>query len=225
MMLLIYIEEEKKKQKRGFNLQKIGFYFEQREMRDWLTKYAKDRNVLDLFSYSGAFGVYAARGGAKSVHFVDGSQAALDLAHKNIELNYDQFPTLKSENVSSTRSMVSLFLHSPLGKDKLKRSNLVIVDPPSLAKRSCDKVSAMAMYKEINRDIINRCPKGTLLLTSSNSEYVNQDMFQNAVFQAAIEIGRHVQIVARSHQAPDSPVNLYHQEGQNPPKSLLLHIS
>ncbi len=109
-----------------------------------------------------------------------------------------------------------------LRKDSLDYS-LVILDPPAFVKKRHDVVAGCRGYKDINRLAMQKMPAGSLLLTSSCSQFVDDTLFQQVVFQASIEAGREVRILDRHHFAADHPVNLAHPEG-NYLKSLLLYL-
>lgn len=193
--------------------QKTGFFFDQREMRKQVGALAKNKKVLNCFSYTGGFSVYASAGGAIRVDSVDLSQAAIDLASQNVANNH-----------------LDLSQHSFLAEDAFEYLHkasldyeLVILDPPAFAKKQKDIIAACRGYKEINRIAMKKMPAGSLLLTCSCSFHVNAELFQKVLFQAAAEAGRQVRIVGRHILAADHPINIFHPEGDYL-KSLLLYI-
>jgi 23S rRNA (cytosine1962-C5)-methyltransferase len=193
--------------------QKTGFYLDQREMRKLVRDLARGRRVLNAFSYTGAFSVYALIGGAVRADSVDSSAAALALARENFDLN-----GLGSEAGYFFTADVFEFLRSPdLDYD------FIILDPPAFAKRKTDVVQACRGYKDINRLAIQKVRTPGLVLTSSCSHFVDEKLFQQVVFQAAGEAGRRARIIQRHRQAVDHPVNIYHPETEYL-KALLLYV-
>jgi len=192
--------------------QKTGFFLDHREMRNQIKGLAQGKKVLNCFAYTGGFSLYAAKGGAKQVDSVDISDVAMQMAKKNVDLNDITIP------MEFYAADVFQFLReSPLDY------NLIILDPPAFAKRQKDIIPACRGYKDINRVAMQKMPKNSLLLTSSCSYYVDEQLFQKVVFQAAAEVKRKVRIIGRHHLAIDHPINIFHPEGDYL-KSLLLYV-
>jgi len=193
--------------------QKTGFFVDQRENRALLEMYAKDKNVLNMFCYTGGFSVYAMRGGAKLVHSVDSSAKAIELTDKNITLN---FP---GDN-----------RHASFAEDAFKFLNanqhqydLVVLDPPAFAKHRDALRNALKGYKRLNAKGIEQIKPGGILFTFSCSQVVTREQFRLAVFSAAAETGRNVRILHQLSQPADHPVNIYHPEGEYL-KGLVLYV-
>lgn len=193
--------------------QKTGFYLDQREMRVLVEQLAHGKRVLNCFSYSGGFSLYAQRGGAKSVCSVDISKDAVHLARQNFQLNKYQV-----QDQDFVTADVFQFL-----REQELNYDLVILDPPAFTKHKRDIVQACRGYKDLNRVALQKVPPGTYVLTCSCSYHVDEKLFQTVVFQAASEAARRVRILQRHHLAPDHPVNIYHPEGSYL-KSLLLYV-
>lgn len=193
--------------------QKTGFFLDHREMRQHVRSLAPGKRVLNCFAYTGGFSIYAAAGGAQSVDSVDISAAAMQMAERNMELN-----GLSSTYHHFYSADVFEFL-----REKSLDYDLVILDPPAFAKRQKDVVAACRGYKDINRLAMEKMPKGSILLTSSCSYHVDDELFQTVVFQAAVEAKRHVKIIGRHQMGADHPVNICHPESDYL-KSLLLYI-
>ena len=193
--------------------QKTGFFVDQRENRSLLEHYAKGRNVLNMFCYTGGFSVYALRGNAKLVHSVDSSSKAIDLTRANAELN---FP-------NDSR-------HEAFAEDAFKfleqagsNYDLIVLDPPAFAKHKDALRNALKGYTRLNAIAFKKIRKGGIVFTFSCSQAVNKDQFRLAVFTAAAQSGRHVRILHQLHQPADHPINIYHPEGEYL-KGLVLYV-
>lgn len=192
--------------------QKTGFFLDHREMRQWVRTIAADRKVLNCFSYTGGFSIYAAAGGALQVDSIDISEKAIELGKRNALLN----------NVEEKCSFRVADVFNFLREHSLPY-DLVILDPPAFAKRQKDVTAACRGYKDINRIAIQKMPRNSLLLTSSCSYHVDEDLFQKVVFQASLEAKRTVRIIGRHLLAPDHPINICHPESDYL-KSLIIFI-
>lgn len=184
--------------------QKTGFFVDQRENRSLLEHYAKGRNVLNMFCYTGGFSVYAMRGGANLVHSVDSSAKAIDLTRANTEMN---FP-------GDAR-------HEAFAEDAFKfleqagsNYDLIVLDPPAFAKHKDALPRALKGYTRLNAIAFRKIKPGGIVFTFSCSQAVNKDQFRLAVFTAAAQSGRHVRILHQLHQPADHPINIYHPEGE-----------
>ena len=184
--------------------QKTGFFVDQRENRSLLEYYAKGRNVLNMFCYTGGFSVYALRGGANLVHSVDSSAKAIDLTRANAELN---FP-------GDSR-------HEAFAEDAFKfleqtgsNYDLIVLDPPAFAKHKDALRHALKGYTRLNAIAFRKIKPGGIVFTFSCSQAVNKDQFRLAVFTAAAQSGRHVRILHQIHQPADHTINIYHPEGE-----------
>ncbi|MBN9377894.1 MAG: class I SAM-dependent rRNA methyltransferase [Chlamydiales bacterium] len=192
--------------------QKTGFFIDHREMRQQVRDLSKDKRVLNCFAYTGGFSVYAASGGAQQVDSVDISDAAMKMAQRNAHLNELSVPMK-----FYTEDVFEFLRRSSLDYD------LIILDPPAFAKRQKDIIPGCRGYKDINRVTMQKIPPKSLLLTSSCSYFVDEELFQKVVFQAASEAKRQVRIIGRHRLAMDHPINIFHPEGDYL-KSLLLYI-
>lgn len=193
--------------------QKTGFFVDQRENRALLERYAKGRNVLNMFCYTGGFSFYAMRGGANLVHSVDSSAKAIDLTNENVSLN---FP-------GDTR-------HQAFAEDAFKfldrmgdQYDLIILDPPAFAKHRDALRNALRGYTKLNAKAFEKIRPGGILFTFSCSQVVNKQDFRNSVFTAAAQSGRSVRILHQLTQPGDHPVNIYHPEGEYL-KGLVLYV-
>ena len=171
------------------------------------------RAVLNTFSYTGGFSVYALAGGAERVVSVDSSAGAVRLAERNVALNFgDGAP---HEGVA-----VDAF-------DYLKGMDgsfdLVILDPPAFAKHHKVLGNAMKGYMRLNARALSQIAPGGILFTFSCSQAVSRELFRTAVFTAAAVAGRNVRILHQLTQPADHPVNIYHPEGEYL-KGLVLYV-
>ncbi len=193
--------------------QKTGFFLDQRGMRKLTREFAGGRRVLNAFGYTGAFSVYALKGGAALADTLDISEKALDLARRNFELN--GLPETSGQFIAAD---VFDFLRRP-GFDY----DFIILDPPAFAKKKTDVVPACRGYKDINRLAIRNVRPGGLVMTCSCSHFIDERLFGQVVFQAAAEAGRRVRIIQQHRQAVDHPVNIFHPETAYL-KGLLLYV-
>ena len=195
------------------NSQKTGLFLDQREMRKLVGEYAKDRSVLNCFSYTGGFSLYAAKNGAKKVVSVDIANDAVNLSKENFIAN--DIDTTNHEFLA-----VDAF-------DYIHNQNLnfdfIILDPPAFAKKREDIPNAKRGYLDINKTTLRKMPSNSFLLTCSCSYHMDQQMFEAIIKQAALETGRKVKIIAKHRLASDHPLNIFHDE-MDYLKSLLLYI-
>ena len=193
--------------------QKTGLYLDQRENRRLVRSWAAGRRVLNAFSYTGGFSVFALAGGAASADSVDISERAIGLARENCALN-----GFMAENVRFHVADVFDFI-----RDDALDYDLVILDPPAFAKKRSEVVPACRGYKDIHRIVFQKVPQPSLVLTFSCSFFVDETLFRQVLFQAASEAARKVRILQRHHQAYDHPVNIYHPETEYL-KGFLLYV-
>lgn len=184
--------------------QKTGFFVDQRENRALLERYAKGKDVLNMFCYTGGFSVYALRGGANIVHSVDVSEKAVDLVRKNVAHN---FPACTNHEAYAAEAFEFL-------ADIKDKYDLIILDPPAFAKHRDAIKNALRGYQRLNAKAIEQIRPGGILFTFSCSQAVDKEMFRLAVFSAAAQVGRKVRILHQLHQPQDHPINIYHPEGE-----------
>ena len=196
--------------------QKTGFFIDQRENRALVERYAADKDVLNMFCYTGGFSLYALRGGARSVDSVDVSQKAIDLVNINVAKN---FP--KATNHTAVTADAFEYLASQ--KAQNRTYDLIILDPPAFAKHRDAVKNALRGYQRINAKAIEMIRPGGILFTFSCSQAVDKEAFRLAVFSAAAQVGRKVRILHQLHQPQDHPINIYHPEGEYL-KGLVLYI-
>jgi 23S rRNA (cytosine1962-C5)-methyltransferase len=193
--------------------QKTGFFLDQRANGMFAQFYGKDKKVLNAFCYSGAFSVYALKGGAISVHSIDSSKQAMEWTNENIDLN-------GIEKIRHT-SIVGDIRKYLAETDELY--DMIILDPPAFAKTHTVSHNALQAYRYINAQAIKKLNKNGILVTFSCSQAISRELFQSAIMTAALETGREVKILHHLSQSPDHPVSIYHPEGEYL-KGLILFI-
>ena len=180
------------------NGQKTGFYLDQRDNRQAISSFANGLDILDCFSYSGGFSVYSLASGAKSVTLIDSSAQCLELAQENLKLN-----DLEMTRATFIEGDVFKILRE--FRDNGKRFDMVILDPPKFAPRKSDLKKAMAGYKDINMLALNILKPAGILATFSCSGAVDPQSLQVALFWAATDSRREIQIIKTLSQGLDHP--------------------
>lgn len=180
------------------NGQKTGFYLDQRRNRFQVANYAKDLSILDCFSHTGAFSIYALRAGAKSVTLIDSSRECLDLARRNIELNGQDTVDVEFVTGDAFELLRSY-------KDRGRKFDMIIIDPPKFARSQRNLKRALAGYKDINMLGMSLVNSGGYLATFSCSGAVDYNTFRTVLFWAAADSAKQVQIVDDLYQASCHP--------------------
>jgi len=187
--------------------QKTGYYLDQRENRRVIEELGRDKDVLDLFCYSGGFSIHAAAGGAKKVLGIDSSANAISLARENADLNgFGGFVEFRQQDVFK-------FLEEHEQEDKY---DLVICDPPKFAPSRRDLPKATRRYIRLNVAAMKRVRPGGLLLSCTCSGAMTQtrDAFIRMLKDAANEAGRRITVIESHHAGRDHLVRLSYPEGQ-----------
>lgn len=182
--------------------QKTGFYLDQRDARERVQSLARGARVLDLFSYSGGFAVAAAVGGAAHVTLVDSSGAALALAERNLALNESdaQAEIVKADAFRYLRSADRDY-------------DLVVLDPPPLARSRRDVEKASRAYKDLLLHGLRRLAPSGHLLAFTCSHHVSPDLFRKIAFGASLDAGRSAQVLGTFAAPVDHPASIDHLEG------------
>jgi 23S rRNA (cytosine1962-C5)-methyltransferase len=184
--------------------QKTGFYCDQRENRRRVEKLAGGRTVLDLFAHSGAFGLYALRGGAAKVVHLESSQRLIERGLEHAARN--GFSPDRSEWVKAN-------VFEDL-RERTDQHGLVICDPPPLVRKRQDLNAAARAYKDLNRLAFRRVAPGGFLLTFSCSGAVDTKLFRQILFAAAVEARADLKLLQPLAAAPDHPIAVTHPEGE-----------
>lgn len=214
--------------------QKTGFFVDQRDSRSLLEHYAKGRDVLNMFCYTGGFSVYAMRGGASTVHSVDSSAKAIDIVNDNMQLNFPDDPRHKAFAEDAFKFLDAIPPRSEMGAHRSDDSSastadmhatydLIILDPPAFAKHRDAVRHAIKGYTKLNAKAFEKIRPGGILFTFSCSQAISKEQFRMAVFTAATLARRQVRILHQLHQPADHPVNIYHPEGEYL-KGLVLYV-
>ncbi len=184
--------------------QKTGFFLDQRDNRRQIEDLVRGRSVLNCFSYTGAFSVYAARGGAARVVSVDSSEAANEAARRHLLANGFSpaaHPVIREDVFRYLRNTDEDF-------------DFIILDPPAFAKNRREAPRAARGYKDINLQALKRLGPGGLLATFSCSNAVDETLFEKIVLGAARDAGKNLRLLRKLAAAPDHPTCLAHVEGR-----------
>lgn len=187
--------------------QKTGLFLDHRENRESLAAWCKDRSVLNLFSYTGGFSLYAARAGAAHVVSVDRAPEAMSRALDNLRLNGQD---------ESLHELVTLDAHEYLEKAAHEglRFDVVISDPPSFARAKNQRHRALRAYERLHTLALDVLAPGGLLAAASCTSQVDPESFRTTIAAAAGRAQRRVQIVADAGHALDHPIMIGHPEGR-----------
>ncbi|MBY5991298.1 class I SAM-dependent methyltransferase [Ferrimonas balearica] len=185
---------------------KTGAYLDQRDNRWAAARYVKGQRVLNCFSYSGGFGTYALKAGAKEVINADVSKPALALAQQSAELN-----DLDLTRLNNVEADVFKLLRQY--RDSGEQFDVIILDPPKFADNKAQLPGACRGYKDINLVAMQCLKPGGILLTYSCSGLMDAPLFQKIVADAALDAGRDAQILEKLTQAADHPIGSAYPEG------------
>lgn len=180
--------------------QKTGFFLDQRENRRRVESLAGGREVLNAFSFSGGFSLYAARGGARSVTDLDISSHALESARRNFALNQSD---LSVEKCRHNTVQADAFEWVATNADK--KFDLIILDPPSLAKREAERAGAIQAYGKLARHAIAKLRPNGILVAASCSAHVSAEEFFTMIRETSRQGGRKFTEIETTAHAPDHP--------------------
>ena len=182
---------------------KTGLYLDQRDNRALIghPRYVAGRDVLNVFSYTGGFAIYAARAEAATISNIESSARVLEIAQANMRLNNH----IRPQDAYLVGDAFQILR-------KLRKENtsydVIILDPPKFAKSRQDVAAASRGYKDLNLQAMHLLRPGGLLATFSCSGLITLDLFQKFLFAAAIDSGRTVHIVRYLSQAADHPISV-----------------
>jgi len=179
--------------------QKTGWFYDHRSSRALLASIAKNQRVLDLFSYTGAWGIPAAISGASEVTCVDASEGALALAKENARLNRVE------EKMHFTRSDVFEFLKQARVENQLY--DIIVLDPPALIKRKKDFKQGYEAYRRLNHLALQVLSKNGILISASCSYHLSRENLHEILRSSGRHIDRHLVFFASLGQGPDHPID------------------
>ncbi len=168
---------------------------------------ARDREVLNCFSYSGAFSVYAARGRAARIVSVDVSERAVELARRNLELN-------RLDPQAHPCEVANVFDYLRGCRSRGETFDMAIVDPPAFVRTQEALTKGIRAYISLNRKALEVLRPGGVLVTASCSSQVDYETFSTILRHAATAAGRELRIVKSHLQAVDHPVLASFPEGR-----------
>jgi 23S rRNA (cytosine1962-C5)-methyltransferase len=179
--------------------QKTGWFYDQRSNRIQLMPYVKNKNILDVFSYSGAFGITAAVHHARHVTCIDSSEPALKQLEQHANLNgvKDKVTTICADAFSALRDL----------QLTQKTFAIVILDPPAFIKRQKDIAVGNEAYLRLHRMALRVLQTNGILLTTSCSLHLSRDMLLGNLRQAGLTEKRQLFIIEQLHQSPDHPIH------------------
>ena len=178
--------------------QKTGFFLDQQTNRRRLREYAPGRSMLDVFSYSGAWSIYAAQAGVKEITVLDSSAEALKGARRNAELNNFEISCIQEDAFHFLRNAYS----------SEERYDLIVLDPPAFAKSKKYLIDAVKGYREINVRAMKLLNRDGMLVTCSCSQPLTPELFVDVLRQAAADSGRNFQFRELLMHPLDHPVLL-----------------
>lgn len=179
--------------------QKTGWFYDHRMSRAELARTAKGQRILDLFSYTGAWSIPAARAGALEVTCVDGSEAALQLARENAALNGVE------GRMQFAHSDVFDFLK--LARQERRLYDMIVLDPPALIKRKKDYQQGYEAYRRLNHLALQVLAKNGVLISASCSFHLSRDDLHEILRSSGRHIDRHLTFIAQGGQGPDHPID------------------
>lgn len=187
--------------------QKTGFFLDQRENRRRIEGLAEGRRMLNTFSFSGGFSLYATRGGARAVTDLDISAYALESAARNFALNGD-LPRM----AACPRESAQADAFEWLSQAPRSRFDLVVLDPPSFAKREAERGAALRSYAKLAALGTRQLARGGILLACSCSAHVTAEEFFDAVRRSAAASGRKFEEIETTRHPPDHPATFAEAE-------------
>lgn len=194
--------------------QKTGFYLDQRENRMKVSRYCKGATVLNMFSFTGAFGVHALAAGATLVVNVDSSAGALAMARRNAMLNAARYDAAFDASDRWETVEADAFADLRERRARGEQYDVVILDPPKFAHNPGQIDRAARAYKDLNRIGMALVKPGGTLASFSCSGVVDAVLLQKILFSAALEAHREARIVEKLMQASDHPVSLTFPESE-----------
>lgn len=183
---------------------KTGFFCDQRENRLYITNFVANKKVLDLFSYTGAFGIYAKKYGANQVRCVELDDDACKMAKRNANINSLKIDVIKADAFNYLRQM----------KSNNEKFDVIVCDPHKFISSRENKEEGLKKYHDINRLVFELINNGGILVSCSCSGLLSFDEFSNIVRSAASSAKRIVKIFKKTGAGPDHPFMVNYPEGE-----------
>lgn len=183
--------------------QKTGFFLDQKDLRQAIGKFCKDRKVLNIFSYTGAAGIAALKGGATSVHNVDSSGPALARSAAMAELNDIDAASFTIEEKDAFQF---------LGEHNVPEYDVVMMDPPALIKARRDEEEGKKAYHFLNRAGMRMVKDGGIFITSSCSHYMSEEDLAFTLRRASVQSNITLSVLGTVRQSADHPLSVYFPE-------------
>ncbi len=177
--------------------QKSGFYFDQRENRELFASWCKDKRVLDCFSYTGAFGIYAASAGAKEVVCVESGKEAAARLEENAKLNKVSPQIINGDSFETLTRF----------RAEEKKFDIMVLDPPAFAKSRKNVFSALRKYQQLNELAIPLLTDGGILFSCSCSHHVGRKEFLEMIGRSAAHCKRDARVLEIRGQSRDHPIH------------------
>jgi 23S rRNA (cytosine1962-C5)-methyltransferase len=186
--------------------QKTGWFYDHRMNRARMQRYVKDRRVLDVFSYSGGWGVQAAAAGASEVVCVDSSQTALEQLRHNVSINgvTERVIGIQADAFDALKSL----------RAERQKFDVVILDPPAFIKRKKDLKQGLQAYHQLNQMAMQVLAKDAILISASCSYHLEPNALQDLLLQTSRHLDRSLQILEQGQQGPDHPIHPAIPEGR-----------
>ncbi len=187
--------------------QKTGLFLDHRDNRALLGRLASGKTVLNLFAYTGAFSLYVARGGATKISSVDIAPAAMVDAKRNFALNgFD--PEAHEFIAADCFTLLENYVKQG------RKFDLVILDPPSLAKSKDNRYAAARAYKKLNTLALRCVNDGGMLASASCTSQISPEHFKEILLEAGLDVRKRLQILQENGHAPDHPIPVAFPEGR-----------
>jgi len=189
------------------NGQKSGLYLDQKFNHQRIVPFAKGRRVLDVFSYTGGFGLAALQGGCRELWCVDVSEGSERKIKENVDSNrFDSVPvTIRREDAFDVLREL---------EDSGEQFDMIILDPPAFCKRKSAVTKACRGYKDINRIAMKLLTPEGILVSCSCSRPLADDLFTRVLWQSSVEAGRDVSMLGYYGQGADHPILLTFPESK-----------
>lgn len=184
------------------NGQKTGYFLDQKENRDDLKFYVKDKTVLDCFCNEGGFSLCAKKYGAKEVTAIDISKTAIELVEKNAKLNDLEIKTRVADVFEALREY----------RKSGEKFGVIVLDPPAFTKTADTVKAGYKGYKDINANALKLVEKGGYLVTCSCSQHLTLPLFLQMIKESVFESGVRAKLVELRTQGKDHAVCIGYDE-------------